>query len=379
MKYSLLLSLLVFNCFYAQNTAFKNFGNLKMHENATIGFHTDLINDGNFNSNLGEAGFYNENQSLSISGTAIPGFFDMVVDVKDHLFLDINTEVFNSVSYIRGHVITPRDSPNISLDYQEDSFFVLENDLKHTDGYASYSGELTFNFPIGDADKLRPLITTNTVPNTVVKAAYFKEDPNLPSTFNAAFRTNALAEALGAVSENEFWDFDGPEASTITLTWDPESEIDRLVENLNQLRVVGWHKTEQQWQDLGNTGLSGDLLEGRINSIAFNPDNYEIVTFGALVRAEDLVVYNLVSPNGNGENDTFTIEGIEAFNNRLTIYNRWGNKVFEIENYKNTWEGTSNSNRVVKREARVPAGTYYYALELTDSGRSIAGWLYVNY
>jgi len=47
-------------------TAFHNFGNVQIHDEGQVGFHIDLINDGNFDDNLGIAGFYNQNNSLKM-------------------------------------------------------------------------------------------------------------------------------------------------------------------------------------------------------------------------------------------------------------------------------------------------------------------------
>ncbi|WP_396601208.1 gliding motility-associated C-terminal domain-containing protein [Algibacter sp. R77976] len=378
MKLFFCICLIVISNCYAQ-PAFQNYGNVQMHEDAQVGFHIDLINDGTFNENLGIAGFYNEDYSLSISGTQVPRFYDMEVDVVNHLYLDINTEVTNSVSYIVGDVITPREDPSISIDYLENSFYILEDDERNTDGYASYSGDLSFSFPIGDNDKLRPLITTNNSPGTIVKAAYFDENPNFPSTFIESFSTEQLETIIGEVSIIEFWDFNGPDNSVVTLTWNSESEIDRLVTDLSKLRVVGWHIADKQWKDLGNSDVTGNLSEGTINSFLFNPSDYEVITFGALISEDDINVANLVSSNDDGINDVFFIEGIEAFENELIIFNRWGSVVYKVDNYKNDWGGIANVKNVIKRNKKVPVGTYYYVLKLKESNKSQAGWLYIIY
>ena len=151
--------LLIYSTSINAQSAFHNFGNVQIHDTGEIGFHTNLINDGTFNENLGFAGFYNTTNPLSISGTQIPRFFDMDINVNDNLFLNINTEVLNSLSYTNGDIITPRVDPNISLDFlNNDAIPLLENDNSHTDGYASYFGSNQFTFPIGDNNQLRPLI-----------------------------------------------------------------------------------------------------------------------------------------------------------------------------------------------------------------------------
>ena len=83
-------------------------------------------------------------------------------------------------------------------------------------------------------------------------------------------------------------------------------------------------------------------------------------------------IYNLLTPDGDGNNDTWYIEGIEDYpDNTAIIFNRWGDKVREFtgyENLKNYWDGTNSKGE------RLPAGTYYYILNL-NSTDSRTGWI----
>lgn len=360
-------------------TAFHNSGNVQIHDQGQIGFHIDLINNGMFNQNLGLAGFYNSNNSLTISGTQIPRFFDMEVAVDNNLFLEVNTEVSNGLNFIIGNVITPRINPTISLDFLEDSFYVSENDLRLTDGYASFNGNASFSFPIGDDSKLRPLITPQQTNTSNFKAAYYNEDPNFPSIFTQSFNTSNSEGIISTISTQEFWDFNGTSNTSITLTWDSQSLISQLTTTLDKLRVVGWNNIENRWDDLGNTNFTGDINEGTLSSEVFNPKDYDVLTFGSLINESGVIVYDIVTPNGDGENDFFTIEGIELFENKLEIFNRWGLKVFEATNYSNTFDGLSNGRSTFSKKDRLPVGTYYYVLELTKSGKQQAGPLYITY
>ncbi len=63
----------------------------------------------------------------------------------------------------------------------------------------------------------------------------------------------------------------------------------------------------------------------------------------------DVIIPNVFSPNGDGENDQFEIQGIQGTENNVRIFNRWGMLVFESSNYRNTWEPRD-----------LPDGTYYY-------------------
>lgn len=68
-----------------------------------------------------------------------------------------------------------------------------------------------------------------------------------------------------------------------------------------------------------------------------------------------------ISPNGDDKNDLFVIHGLEAYPlNLLTVFNRWGNKVFETENYTNDWNGLCTKTGEI-----LPDGTYFVILEIT--------------
>ncbi|MGB1210325.1 MAG: gliding motility-associated C-terminal domain-containing protein [Lacinutrix venerupis] len=372
------IALLLFQINFGQQ-ALQNSGNIQIHDQGQIGFHIDLINNGTFNENLGLAGFYNSDNSLKISGTKTPRFFDMDIAVDDNLFLEINTEVSNGLYYIIGDIITPRTNSEISLDYLSNSFFVSEDDFRLTDGYAAITGNNSFTFPIGDDNKLRPLIIPTQNISSKFKAAYFNEDPNFPSTFLQSFNTNNSEVIISKISNEEFWDFNGTNKTIVTLTWDQESQIPLLTNDLLNLRVVGWSKAENKWLDLGNTNVTGDLNNGTISSFQFTPNDFEIITFGSLIGSDGLVVYNGISPNNDGVNETFIIEGIDLFKNELKIFNRWGRVVYDVVDYKNTFNGVSNKKIIGSQGDRLPVGTYFYILQLTEDNKTYSGWIYINY
>jgi len=91
-----------------------------------------------------------------------------------------------------------------------------------------------------------------------------------------------------------------------------------------------------------------------------------------------LKVFNQFSPNGDGMNDLFAINCIQNFpNNRLQIFNRHGNKVFEVSGYNNTWNGTSNTGFSVGDNNKIPNGTYFYVLDLGNGSPLMEGWIQV--
>jgi len=67
------------------------------------------------------------------------------------------------------------------------------------------------------------------------------------------------------------------------------------------------------------------------------------------------------SPNGDGKNEYFLIHGLEDYpSNNITIYNRWGNLVYEMDGYDNRWDGTSMDGKTL------PAGTYFVVLKINN-------------
>ncbi|MEP3836224.1 MAG: tandem-95 repeat protein, partial [Algibacter sp.] len=94
-----------------------------------------------------------------------------------------------------------------------------------------------------------------------------------------------------------------------------------------------------------------------------------------------LTVFNEFSPNGDGNGDTLVIKCIDNYpDNKLEVYNRWGNIVYEKKGYNSNdeWDGTSNGRATVNSSEQLPVGTYYYVLDKGDGTKPLAGWLYIN-
>ncbi|WP_262509247.1 Ig-like domain-containing protein [Thermonema rossianum] len=86
-----------------------------------------------------------------------------------------------------------------------------------------------------------------------------------------------------------------------------------------------------------------------------------------------VVVPPAITPNGDGINDTFFIEGIQGKRATLRIFNRWGNVVYENEAYQNDWDGRSNKG--IRIGENLPDGTYFYTIEVPELGVRKAGYI----
>lgn len=86
------------------------------------------------------------------------------------------------------------------------------------------------------------------------------------------------------------------------------------------------------------------------------------------------------SPNENGVNDYFEIIGLENYpNNSFSIYNRWGHLLYEVENYKNDWDGKAQTDLQIGNSI-LPKGTYFYMFQPEkNKSEIISGYIYLNY
>jgi gliding motility-associated-like protein len=94
-----------------------------------------------------------------------------------------------------------------------------------------------------------------------------------------------------------------------------------------------------------------------------------------------LVIPQGFSPNGDNINDFFEIKGISAYpDNKVTIFNRWGNIVYEAAGYDNgavSWDGT-NKGELSTGSGPLPEGTYFYVIDLGDGNAVRSGYVFIN-
>ncbi|MBJ6110817.1 gliding motility-associated C-terminal domain-containing protein [Hymenobacter sp. BT523] len=83
--------------------------------------------------------------------------------------------------------------------------------------------------------------------------------------------------------------------------------------------------------------------------------------------ANNTKVYNIITPNRDGQNDVLVIDNIALYpGNTFTVFNRWGREVYKTTNYRNNWGDDPN----------IAAGQYFYLLTLPN-GTSIKNWFEV--
>ena len=192
---------------------------------------------------------------------------------------------------------------------------------------------------------------------------------------------------------------DGETEIMLSLTWDELTTPEFIWRGLEgsgveeeKVTIVRWNEEQNLWVDEGGIVDRGNRGTGTVTSF-FTTSGFGVFTLAKVKRRVEpegnIVIYNGVTPNGDGKNDYFFIDGITHYpNNRVTIYNRWGVKVFETTNYDsdgNVFNGISHGRATIQPDSKLPSGTYFYVLTYEFSSpsgnkRNIekAGYLYLN-
>lgn len=107
-----------------------------------------------------------------------------------------------------------------------------------------------------------------------------------------------------------------------------------------------------------------------------NSDQADVNFNGIGDACDGLTANDVVSPNGDGINDTWVIINIERFPGTVvTVYNRWGKEVFKSSAYANDWRGTNGTGG-----DGLPSGSYFYKIDESGEGENVlTGWLYITY
>lgn len=180
------------------------------------------------------------------------------------------------------------------------------------------------------------------------------------------------APSLDAMSTNRYWHIDvarGSMNSRIVLPVRDES----LPGNLENIVVAESEALTEDFISAGQSSSEGTGVNGMVTS-----DRVITSAYVSLASASDngsLIVYNAISANNDGINDFLIIGNIEFYpENKFSLFNRWGDKIFEIDHYDNqerVFRGKSNING----EKDLVNGTYFYVIETQKDALKVNGFL----
>ena len=333
--------------------------------------------------------FFIGTQEQLIKGSEIAHFQNIVFDnisalVPFHLSTTI--EIGSNVQFKNG--IIDADTYNGKMIFDQNAFHSDASNLSFVDGEVENIGNLDFEFPIGDNFYFRPSYhdkAENT--NNVYTTQYFFQSAGSLHPYTSK------EDIIIAIDEAEYWNVvqnQGSEKIVLSLTLDAHTTPSSFFEEKTdtELAIVRWDDVTSKW--INEKGVTTDLLTGAdyTKMVTTQVTGYGLFTIAIVPKTipvpDDIIVYNAISPNGDGLNDSFHILGIDKYpENRVEIYNRWGIKVYDADSYNESdimFRGYSEGRDTVNRNAGLPAGTYFYILKYKKGNETInkTGYLYIN-
>ncbi|MGZ3862130.1 MAG: T9SS type B sorting domain-containing protein [Bacteroidia bacterium] len=127
------------------------------------------------------------------------------------------------------------------------------------------------------------------------------------------------------------------------------------------------------WSNGSTSQNLSNVAAGTYTLLVTDKNGCTFVADITLTQPAELAMPTGISPNGDGLNDYFVVRGLEAYpNNNITIFNRWGNSVYEKDKYANMWAGKSNAG------ADLPDGTYFVILKINNGDITLTGYVDVR-
>lgn len=291
-----------------------------------------------------------------LGGSGFPGFYwstsetTLSIDVQPLITTNYVFTVFNTCGQVASDTVTITVPPYTPLSLVVSDSVVTVNcpgTPYNLVGYASGGGTAPYNYSWsnGDTDSLTSIVAMagDSIVFTVTDACGLDSSLQIP------------INVLGGNVDLDFPD----------LRYCKQADSTALV----PLTVTGGIAPYTfSWSaQPGGTAYSADSI-AMVYTI-FNPTDgiYNLTITDAcgasdtdsglvLMKDCDLLIPNVMTPNGDGVNDVFYIDGLASHpNSILTVYNRWGVVVYYDTNYLNNWNGSG-----------LGAGVYFYILQLTD-------------
>ena len=222
--------------------------------------------------------------------------------------------------------------------------------------------ECSFKFNLGNDTTLcegETLQLKVSIPN----ATYTWQDGSHDSTFTVTQGGTYYVSAF-------FPDYNITTYDTINVTYIPYPVVNLgnstiLCQGQTLLLNASTNNATYLWQD-GSTAPTFNATQDSTYWVKVTDTTANCSTTATIKLECDAepVIPNIFTPNGDGSNDNFVIKNIEYWDINLQVFNRWGNEVYNVDNYQNNWDGKYKGNPVSD-------GTYFYIIKAKgkDSGR----------
>jgi gliding motility-associated-like protein/uncharacterized delta-60 repeat protein len=162
----------------------------------------------------------------------------------------------------------------------------------------------------------------------------------------------------------------------LPLLSDPDNDLDlnslTIVQQPNSGAVASINITTLSIDYTGISFSGTDNLRISICDLSGNCTEQEL----SIEVVGHITVYNALSPGDDGKNDVFYLQYIDILEstqkNKVTIFNRWGDVVWETENYNNTTRVFKGLN---KNGNELPTGVYFYRITFSSAEKPVEGFI----
>ena len=296
---------------------------------------------------MGDGTIFYDSTSISYNYTA-QGVYNIVVTAFD--FCGNDTSIYETFHFIADSSLAVASAPEDTTLCTLPPFSI---------GFSSAGTSATQYWDFGDGNTSTAVNPTNTYSDSgTYVVTYIAIDSNTCNIADTAYFNVNLIQAEQFSAELNFTPPPpcGGDSMLVELAFSGTA-ADSLIWDMGNGDVfytdsVTYYYTEAGIYDLSLTAFdfTCDIVEVISSEVPF---------FGNI--STEVRIPNVFTPNGDGENDLLTfvnVNGSDTFS--LTIWNRWGKKVFITDDPLNHWDGASMKDKSINE------GVYYFEILFTD-------------
>ncbi len=304
---------------------------------------------------------------------------DLYIAPQNELHIASNETLFQS-----GKIYTNKGVNGGQVSFSPSSTWVNATEHSYIDGYIKVYNQTDYTVPVGDRNIFQPLAVTQLVGSEFIEFSY-RHEPH---------SQRATSIGIRALHPEHFWEIRaGSGSGYITLSWNQSSNL------------VNFFKKTQNTSSLlpllsigGFNGFEWEAIESQLDTYSLVDNNFPSSSSGSISSKQpidfekysafafillpppvfdDLKVTEGLTPNGDGLNDTWIIEGVENYpNTKVYVFNRLGREVFSsLNGYNNDWKGNYQNLKEL-----LPQGPYFFIIDFdNDDSIDKQGWLQISY
>lgn len=344
-------------------------------ENATLTVWGDvwnkgnIINEGNIqlNGDWTNVGSYSsESGAMSVIGISTIDnesneISNLSIDASGGVFITSDLTITNSLSLVNGMIILADDT---ELTLGQNAVLNGGTEDSYINGALFLPPSEDLFFPVGTDNHFTPFSLKGVMSDTLIGV----------KTFSGSTES-AFSSALDSISPNRYWHLQSDSSFSARQMSLPVIGED-FIASVDEATVASTPHLDLPFTTYGDPLFTGTLTAGTVVYEAPIRTGYYLLA-DRIGDDPPIKVINVVTSLQDGKHDFLRIENVEFYENNLVeVFDRLGNKVFEMRGY-------NNRDRVFRGKANVGArdmlttGNYYYTIRLTAKKRA-SGFVYIK-